>query len=84
LRYLLAEWAEVRGINGWKETLRTATQVGAPLGAESFVADLEQRKGRPLKLRTHLGPLHLQPRVGYPDHARTAKNEILVKIGDAP
>jgi putative transposase len=64
----VAGWAEVRGITGWQQTLRDpipeeraqrirmATQVGAPLGAESFVSELEQQSGRPLKLRARGRP----------------------------
>ena len=59
----LKSWSEVRGITAWPQTLRVpipeqrahkirvATQVGAPLGAESFVSALEQQLDRPLKLR---------------------------------
>jgi putative transposase len=76
----LAGWAEVRGITAWRETLRdplsqqhaqtirAATQVGAPLGAESFVAALEQQRGRPLKLRTRGRP----PSTGMPRKTRSA------------
>ena len=76
----LAGWAEVRGITAWRETLRdplsqqhaqtirAATQVGAPLGAESFVAALEQQRGRPLKLRTRGRP----PSTEMPRKTRSA------------
>jgi len=64
----LAAWGEVRGITAWQQTLRdpistehaqtirTATQVGAPLGSGSFVAALEQQQGRTLKLRVRGRP----------------------------
>ena len=56
-------WAEVRGISNWQAMLReplaeerarrirSATQVGMPLGAEPFVAVLERQAGRFLRLR---------------------------------
>ena len=64
----LAAWGEVRGITAWQQTLRdpistehaqtirTATQVGAPLGSGSLVAALEQQQGRTLKLRVRGRP----------------------------